>query len=124
MICRRGDNFGDRHNVILINLEGLLFMYEARQGLLLESQECEGRCLLAVWNGEQRLQGIQAMRDEPPPRDGRRRCQDWTVEVLLSLEAQELVPDGTFERWERLVGTPARELAASLGPAWQESGSA
>jgi hypothetical protein len=122
MISRRGDNFGDLHNVVLINLEALLFMYEVREGSLLDSQECEGYCLLAVWNNEQRQQGIQAIKDEPPPRDGRSRCQDWAVEVLLSLETQELVPGGTFERWERLVGTPARELAASLGLAWQESG--
>lgn len=76
MICRRGDHFGDRHHVTLINLEALLNMYEVREGSLLESQQCEGRCLLAVCNAEQRQQGIQAMQDEPPPRDGRRRCQD------------------------------------------------
>lgn len=78
MVCRCGDDFGDRHHVTLINREALLYMYEVREGSLLESEQCEGRCLLAVWNAEQRQQEIQAMQDEPPPRDGRRRCQDWT----------------------------------------------
>jgi hypothetical protein len=73
MICRRDNNFGDRHHVTLMNLQGLLYMYEVREGSLLESQQCEGRSLLAVWDAEQRQQGIQAMQDEPPPRDGRRR---------------------------------------------------
>jgi hypothetical protein len=93
-------------------------MCEVREG---SDQQSEGRCLPAVWNSEQRQQGIQAMRDEPPLREGRRWCQDWVVEVLLMLETQELVSDGTFERWERLVGIPAGELGLSLGRLWLPS---
>ncbi|OAK95089.1 hypothetical protein IQ06DRAFT_64051 [Phaeosphaeriaceae sp. SRC1lsM3a] len=40
-------------------------------------------------------QASRVISNEPPPRNGKDGCQDWTLECKLGLEADESIPDGT-----------------------------
>lgn len=62
---------------------------------------------------------MEVIGSEPAPQGGRRRCQDWVLSTLISLEVEELVPSDTSERWEALVGKSAKEVASALGASWE-----
>jgi hypothetical protein len=53
--------------------------------------------------------------DEPPPRDGIERCQDWAVRAIVSLEAEEVVPPGASAGIEMLIGKVATAVAEQVG---------
>lgn len=118
MICRAGESFGDRLHVTLLDLQSLTYMFEVRSAVSLRDNQCEGRCTLAVWNSQQRQGGIKLIQNEPVPRDGRSRCQDWVLEVLTSLNIEDVIPTGTLERWNSVIGEPSAEVAAVLGSSW------
>jgi hypothetical protein len=119
MISRQGDSFGDRLNVVLLDRTNLRYIREVRSAVLMKSPQTEGRCILAVWNSQQRQKGVEVIQKEPAPHDGKRRCQDWTLEVLIGLEAEELIPAGTSATWGELVGKPVADVAAALGQSWE-----
>ncbi|KAL4800221.1 hypothetical protein BDV19DRAFT_384581 [Aspergillus venezuelensis] len=55
---------------------------------------------------------------EPAPRGGTKRCQDWVVDALVSLEIEELVADGTAQVWTDRVGKPTKDIKRGVGAAW------
>ncbi|KAG2000950.1 hypothetical protein GB937_010676 [Aspergillus fischeri] len=67
---------------------------------------------------QQRQEAIKVISSEPAPRDGKRRCQGWVFDTLLSLEVNELVPSGTCHFWKEMVGKPARVVRAAVGDKW------
>ncbi|KAA8645113.1 uncharacterized protein ATNIH1004_009330 [Aspergillus tanneri] len=112
------EDFGDLYEVQLIDLKKLWYQANCREATTIRDPQAVGMCKIAVLDAKSRYAAIRVIKDEPAPRDGKRRCQDWTVDVLISLEAEELVASGTAERWGRLVGMTAKELAVDSGDNW------
>lgn len=54
----------------------------------------EGRFQIATIPANRYAQASRVISNEPPPRNGKDRCQDWTLNCILGLEADELIPDG------------------------------
>ncbi|PLB46600.1 hypothetical protein P170DRAFT_438320 [Aspergillus steynii IBT 23096] len=114
------DDFGDIYQVLPIDLERLWYQYDLREATTIKTPQAVGMCTIAVLDAKTRLEVIRVIQNEPAPRDGKRRCQDWTVDVMISLEVEELVQPGTAEKWSQRVGMTARELARSCGEDWVE----
>lgn len=110
--------FGDLLHVWPIDLERLWYDFEPRFGTDLKIMQALGLCQIGTLSSSQRRQAIEVISKEPAPRDGKRKCQDWVFSTLLSLEVEELVPDGTSEFWKTMVGLPAREVQRAVGENW------
>lgn len=119
MIHRVGYDFGDLLHVTLLDLETLRFIFEHRSGTKLKSRQAIGRCRLAKLTAAQRLLAIRIMMGEKPPNDGMKRCQEWILEVLISLEVEELVPPGMSSRWEKNIGKPAKQVSLAMADVWE-----
>ncbi|KAL2835118.1 hypothetical protein BDW59DRAFT_155943 [Aspergillus cavernicola] len=117
-IRERGASFGDILHVQLIDLERLWYQFDAREGIDLATMQAEGMAKVVDLTAEQRRQIVAVIRAEPAPRDGKRRCQEWVVDTLVSLEVEELVPDGTAEFWTALIGKRAGEVRLAAGADW------
>ncbi|KAL4887122.1 hypothetical protein BJY04DRAFT_177358 [Aspergillus karnatakaensis] len=113
-----GASFGDLLHVQVIDLERLWYQFDAREGIDLATMQAEGMAKVIDLTAEQRRQVVSIIRAEPAPRDGMRRCQEWMVDTLVSLEVEELVPDGTAEFWSGLVGKRADEVRRAAGANW------
>jgi hypothetical protein len=50
--------------------------------------------------------------------DGKKICQDWVYDTLLSLEVEEPVLSGTCHFWNGMVGKPARAVQVTPGVNW------
>ena len=46
------------------------------------------------------------------------RCQDWILSCIISLEVEEIVPEGTAQWIEPFVGLPSAVLAERVGKRW------
>lgn len=113
---------GDLFHVRIIDLTRLWYQFEPRYGTNIASMQAMGMCKIADLTPKQRLDAIEIITKEPAPRDGKRRCQDWVFDTLISLEAGELLPSGTSEFWKGMVGKPAREVAQACGAKWTRFG--
>ncbi|KAL4909111.1 hypothetical protein BDW74DRAFT_174324 [Aspergillus multicolor] len=112
-------SYGDLLHVQPISLAPLWYQFDAREGIDISSFQAEGMAKIADLTTEQRRQVIKIIRAEPAPRDGKRRCQDWVVDVLVSLEVEELVPPGTAGVWGAMLGKGAREVRGCFwGRGW------
>jgi hypothetical protein len=118
IIHRTGDDYGELLHTLLIDLGGLWYQFENRSGIPLISHESEGRFKIATLDYERHIEAKRIISEEPPPRDGKKRCQDWVLDVVISLEVGEIVDAGLSNRVEGLVGKSAEDLAAAVGSAW------
>lgn len=112
---------GDRGNLLqvsLIDRDRLWYQFDRRDGVTILSPSSEGYFQVATISASQYSQAHSIISKEPPPRNGRERCQDWTMNCIIALEAEELVPPGTSEWVGGLVGKSATKLAQSLGGRW------
>ncbi|KAL2828592.1 hypothetical protein BJY01DRAFT_255312 [Aspergillus pseudoustus] len=117
-IRESGASFGDLLHVQVIDLERLWYQFDAREGIDLATMQAEGMAKVVDLTADQRRRVVSIIRAEAAPRDGKRRCQEWIVDALVSLEVEELVPDGTAEFWSRLVGKRAGEVKLAAGTNW------
>ncbi|PWY92371.1 hypothetical protein BO70DRAFT_357489 [Aspergillus heteromorphus CBS 117.55] len=122
MIHRPPNRTGDLLHVRLLDLDRLWYQFEARLGTDLLTMQAVGICKIAELSAQQRHQAIEVIKNEPAPRDGRRKCQDWVFSTLIALEVEELVPPGTSEFWKSMVGRPARGVARAVGTNWTSFG--
>ncbi len=98
------NTFGDLLHVRLIDLPSKRFQFENRTGHGLSEQDAWGLATVTTGlTGAQRVQVVSILEAEKPP-VGEGKCQDWAVDALVALEVEELVPDGTAERWAGRVG--------------------
>ncbi|KKK12609.1 hypothetical protein P175DRAFT_0477887 [Aspergillus ochraceoroseus IBT 24754] len=122
LIYRPGDDFGDLLHVQVIDLKRLWYEPDYREGTNIVtpmvSYQAAGMCKVTDLDGQQRRKAIEVIRAEPAPRDGKRRCQDWVFDTLISLEVEELVESGTAETWKGRIGMPASDLARACGADW------
>jgi hypothetical protein len=118
MIHQAPQAFGDLLHVRVIDLDRLWYQFEYRSGAQLGTMQAVGKCKITNLTPQQRQKAIEVIKAEKAPTDGKRRCQDWVFDTLLSLEAEELVPSGTSALWQRMVGKPASEVQLAVGAAW------
>lgn len=110
--------FGDLLHVRPVNIEKLWYEFEPRFGTDLNIMQALGLCKIATLDSRQRRLAIEVISQEPAPRDGMRKCQDWVFSTLISLEVEELVPAGTSEFWKGMVGVPAHGVQKAVGGNW------
>ncbi|KAJ5609296.1 hypothetical protein N7528_009863 [Penicillium herquei] len=110
--------FGDLLHVWPIDIDKLWYDFEPRFGTELNIMQALGLCQISTLSSSQRRQAIEVISQEPAPRDGRRKCQDWIFSTLISLEVEELVPPGTSEFWKGMVGLPAKDVQSAVGANW------
>lgn len=106
-------------HVNLIDPTGLIYQYEERSGQPLESRSAEGFFLISNVKADKYRQVVRIISAEPAPRNGKDRCQDWVLDCVIALETEELVPDGTAELIESLIGKNVTAVTARLGGRWQ-----
>lgn len=105
-------------HVDLLDRGKLWYQLDRRNGVSVLSASAEGYFTIISMNASQYSQVYSVISREDPPRDGVSRCQDWVFEAVLSLEAEDLVPDGTSAWIESLVGKSSSELALTLRDRW------
>jgi hypothetical protein len=110
-----GAETGNLLQVSLIDRDRLWYEFDRRDGVTILSPSSEGYFRVATLSANQYSQATSVIGKEAPPRNGRDRCRDWTMNCIIALEAEELVPPGTSEWVSRFVGKLATELARSLG---------
>jgi hypothetical protein len=113
-----GAERGNLLKVSLIDRDCLWYQFDRRDGVTILSQSSEGYFQVATLSATQYQQASSIIGKEPPPRNGRDRCQGWTMSCIIALVAEELVPPGTSEWVGGLVGKSATKLAQSVGGKW------
>ncbi|EUC39847.1 hypothetical protein COCMIDRAFT_41726 [Bipolaris oryzae ATCC 44560] len=108
LIFRQGNEVGNLLHVQLMSFEGLIYQFETRSG----------RVLLGYIEPTKYNQVVDIISKEPAPRNNKDRCQDWTLDCVIALEAEELLPAGTSGWIEGIVGKPSKDVAAAVGGRW------
>ncbi|KAL2217699.1 hypothetical protein M432DRAFT_451937 [Thermoascus aurantiacus ATCC 26904] len=102
-----------------------LFQFETRE-VVLPSNHSVGKCKIANLTPTERSKAVQVMKNEKAPKDGKKNCQDWVINVLLTLMDtdgdgnKKLVPEDTAEIWEGLRGKSVQEIKKKAGDAWTD----
>ena len=104
--------------VQVIDLDKLIYQFDERRGVDIRSKGSEGSFSVASLTNEQMQQAVRIIREEPAPRDGVERCQDWVLRTIISLEAEEIVPPGASAEIETLIGRTATAVAQQVGERW------
>ena len=104
--------------VQVIDLGKLIYQFDERRGVDIRSKGSEGSFSVASLTNEQMQQAVRIIREEPAPRDGVERCQDWVLRTVITLEAEEVVPPGASAEIETLIGRTATAVAQQVGERW------
>lgn len=118
LIYKPEENVGDLLHTPVVDLARLWYQFEERSGVPVMSKQSAGRFKIATITENQRQAAKLIIKAEPPPRDGKRKCQDWVLDTVVTLEVEELVEAGTAERIGSFVGKPAAEIAEMVGEDW------
>ncbi|KAJ5117550.1 hypothetical protein N7448_011182 [Penicillium atrosanguineum] len=109
---------GDLFHVKVIDLDKLWYQFESRMNTPLRTMQAVGKVKLGKLSEQQRQDAIAVIKSSLAPRDGRKKCQDWVYDTLLSLEVDELVPAGTCHFWKGMVGKSAQAVQKASGVNW------
>lgn len=120
-IHERGSNIGTILQVLVIDLNRLIYQFDERSGVDVRSESSEGSFSVAALEKEQIRQAIKIIREEPAPRDSVERCQDWVLRTTISLEAEEIVPPGTSSWIQSLIGQASATVAQITASRWIET---
>ena len=104
--------------VQVIDPSKLIYQFDERRGVDIRGKGSEGSFTVAPLTQEQVRQAVKIIRNEPAPRDGVERCQDWVLGTMISLEAEEVVPPGASAEIETLIGKTAAAVAHQVGERW------
>jgi len=74
-------------------------LFEERSGVDVASWQSAGRFKIATLTEEKHRHAKEVISKEPPPRDGKKRCQDWVLDVVIALEVEEIVDPGLSNTW-------------------------
>lgn len=107
--------------VQVIDLSKLIYQFDERRGVEIRSKGSEGSFTVASLTQQQMRQAVQIIREEPEPRNGVERCQDWVLRTVISLEAEEVVPPGASAEIETLIGKTAAAVAHQVGGRWVDT---
>ncbi len=117
MITKAGQTTGELLHVRVLDLATLRYQFEERIAPL-ESATIEGRWKVTSLTYAQRLKAKDIIRKVAAPADGKKRCQDWVLDVFIELEAEELIPSDSSHQCSNGIGKSAADLGSSLGAAW------
>lgn len=117
-IHRRDERSGILLQVNVIELSRLIYQFDIRQDVLLRSRNSEGSFLVAPLAQSSTKKAVEIISEEPAPRDGVERCQDWVLRAMISLEAEEIVPAGTSHWISDLIGQSAENVARMVSARW------
>ncbi|KAF2765510.1 hypothetical protein EJ03DRAFT_207092 [Teratosphaeria nubilosa] len=120
-IHRRNDQRGVLLHVSLIDLSRLIYQFDMRRDVLLRSRSSEGSFIVAALAHSNVRRAAELISEEPTPRDGVERCQDWVLRAVISLEAEEIVPPGTSDWVSGLVGQSADSVAQAVSARWSST---
>jgi hypothetical protein len=104
--------------VQVIDLSKLIYQFDKRSGVEFRSKGSEGSTKVESLTQEQVRKAVKIIREEPAPKDGVERCQDWVLRTIISLEAEEIVPPGASAGIEELVGETAAAVAQQVDERW------
>ncbi|KAF2661331.1 hypothetical protein K491DRAFT_449648 [Lophiostoma macrostomum CBS 122681] len=113
-----GSSVGNLLQVNLLDLNRLVYSFDKRKDVKVQSESSEGYFSIATLSLEQYQRADQIISQEPAPNNGRDRCQDWVQNCIIALEVEEMVPSGTSEWLGGLVGQPAATVASKTGSRW------
>ncbi|TQB68885.1 hypothetical protein MPDQ_002658 [Monascus purpureus] len=120
LLAKPEEDFGDLYHVQLIDQSTLWYQLAVREATTIKTRHAIGMCKIARLNAGLRSKVVEIISNEPAPRGDKRRCQDWTIDVLASLEVEELIEAGTAERWNKRVGMNVKDIAKDCGNDWIE----
>ena len=104
--------------VQVIDLSKLIYQFDERSGVEFRSKGSEGSTKVESLTQEQVRKAVKIIREEPAPKDGVERCQDWVLRTIISLEAEELLAPGASAEIESLIGKPATTVAQQVSERW------
>lgn len=107
--------------VTVLDLNKLIYGFDKRRGVEIQSKCSEGYFNVATLPQEQYNRAEQIISQEPAPNNGKDRCQDWVQNCIIALEVEGVVPPGTSEWVEGLVGQPATVVASMVKDRWVEN---
>ncbi|ORY14749.1 hypothetical protein BCR34DRAFT_211001 [Clohesyomyces aquaticus] len=113
-----GAEIGNLFQVLVIDLDRLCYQFDRRDGVDILNPTSEGRFEVVTIRASRYRHATAILKKEPSPWNGTDRCQDWTVNCLIALEVEEMIPPGTAQWVNELVGKSATELAHVLGCRW------
>ncbi|KAF2248946.1 hypothetical protein BU26DRAFT_519123 [Trematosphaeria pertusa] len=113
-----GSSVGNILHVTLLDLNKLVYAFEKRKGVEVQSKSSEGYFTIATLSLEQYQRADRIISQEPAPNNGKDRCQDWVQNCIIALEVEEIVPPGTSEWLGGLVAQPAATVASKTGSRW------
>ncbi|EME88845.1 uncharacterized protein MYCFIDRAFT_126477, partial [Pseudocercospora fijiensis CIRAD86] len=117
-VHKENEQRGTMLHVSVIDLPRLVYQYDLRRDVVLRSASSEGPFTVAALAQGSVDRAVQLISEEPAPRDGVERCQDWVLRAMITLEAEEIVPAGTSHWVSGLVGQPANSVARAVGERW------
>ncbi|OCL15195.1 hypothetical protein AOQ84DRAFT_329797 [Glonium stellatum] len=117
LLSTPGARFGNLFHVQVIDPDHLIYQFERQSDHLIQSHG-EGRLLVARIGAWRYRQAEDIISREPAPRNGKDGCQEWILSCVISLEVEEIVPEGTAAWIEPLVGLPSTQLAERVGKRW------
>ncbi|KAF2268696.1 hypothetical protein CC78DRAFT_350808 [Lojkania enalia] len=120
-LYRDNSVIGNVLHVVLLDLNKLIYGFDKRTGVSYHSRSSEGIFTVANLTHSQYLQADRIISQEPPPRNGKDRCQDWAYNCIIALEVEEIVPSGTSQWISGLVGQPAAVVEKMTGSRWKRT---
>ncbi|KAK6533536.1 hypothetical protein TWF694_002474 [Orbilia ellipsospora] len=111
---------GDLLQVLLLDESQKWYHFDKRENVTILDPISEGKIKIATLSSEQNKEVVRLISQEPAPRDGKKGCQDWVIECLLTLETQDfgLIPNGTVDFVSSLVRKPVTYVASQAGEKW------
>ncbi|KAL1863711.1 hypothetical protein Plec18167_000809 [Paecilomyces lecythidis] len=119
VIHKPPNQFGDLLHVRVVDIPSNKFIFEHRSGHALDDQDAWGLCRISLLGDVRRSKVISMISSEQPPFGGTKDCQDWILDALVSLEVEELVPEGTAQIWASRVGKETKVVEGEAGIDWE-----
>jgi hypothetical protein len=104
--------------VLVLNLDRLVYGFDKRKGVDVQSTSSEGYLTIANLSLEQKYQANEIISQQSAPRNGKDRRQDWVQNYVIALEVEEIIEAGTSEWLLDLVGQPASTVKSKAGIRW------
>ncbi|KAF2792385.1 hypothetical protein K505DRAFT_326193 [Melanomma pulvis-pyrius CBS 109.77] len=100
--------------VLLLDDLRLLYHFDRRDGVPFPVPGAQGAVRLAELSASEYSRAQHLISKEPPPRDGKERCQDWVLNCVVGLEVEGILEGGSAELVGGLVGLSAQAVKAEI----------
>lgn len=100
--------------VLLLDDLRLIYHFDRRDGVCFPIPGAEGAVRLAELSASEYSRAQYLISKEPPPRDGKERCQDWALNCVVGLEVEGILEGGSAEFVGGLVGLSAQAVKGEV----------